>query len=78
MKVHGFFTQGTDLSVSFSSGGATLRLAHAPHLHGGIVHLANEAVFRAVLESAGATNVRVKMTESLPAHAIFEASWAEA
>ncbi len=77
VKVHSFFMQGTDVDVSFSAGGATIKLEHPPHLHGGVVHLANEAVFRAALECAGATGVLVKMTESLPERALFEASWYE-
>ena len=78
VKVHSFFMQGTDVSLSFSAGGATIKLDHPPHLHSGVVHLANEAVFRAALECAGATGVLVKMTESSPERAIFEASWHEA
>jgi hypothetical protein len=78
VKVHSFFIQGTDLGITFSAGGATITLEHPPYLHGGVVHLANEAVFRATLESAGATRVLVKMTESSPERAVFEASWAEA
>lgn len=75
VKLHGFFQRGTDIRIKLSEGEADLRLEHPPHLHGGLNHLSNEAVFRATLDSAGAKTSSVTMLESAPTFARYRARW---
>ncbi len=78
VKVHGLFQQGTDISIDFlGETSARVLLEHPPYLHFGLTHLANEAVFAATLDAAGAQSSKVKMTESSARRAVFEVSWTE-
>jgi len=74
-RVHALFQRGTDVSVEVRGAGADVFLRHVPHLHGTLNHLSNEGVFRAALESAGGLDVTVKMLESTPTLARYEARW---
>jgi hypothetical protein len=76
VKVHGLFQQGTDLSMHFrAETHAEVLLEHPPHLHGGHVHLANEAVFAAALDASGARSSNVKMIESSARRAVYDVIW---
>jgi len=76
VKVHALFQQGTDLSISFQQETrARVLLEHPPHLHGGHVHLANEAVFAAALDASGARSSSVKMIESSARRAVYDVLW---
>lgn len=74
-RVHDLFQRGTQLEVEARPGSADLRLRHPPHLHSRKNHLTNEAVFRAVLESAGGTGATVKLVESRADGARYHAEW---
>jgi uncharacterized protein (TIGR02265 family) len=76
VKVHALFQQGTDMSVEFTGeSSARVVLEHPPFLHVGYALLANEAVFGAALEAAGATIAKVKMVESSPERAVYDVRW---
>lgn len=75
VKIHALFQRGTDVSLHVWGEEAEVRLTHPPHLHGELNHLSNEAVFRAVLESAGALDVTMRLRESRPEGALYVASW---
>lgn len=76
VKVHALFQQSTDMSVDFTGDtSARVVLEHPPFLHVGYALLANEAVFTATLESAGATTAKVKMVEASPERAVYDVSW---
>ncbi len=72
-KLHGFFQRGTDVRIKIAGDEADVRLEHPPHLHGGLNHLSNEPVFRAVLDAAGAKDTSVEMLESAPTFARYRA-----
>jgi hypothetical protein len=74
-RVHGVFQRGTELKVEAQKGEAVLLLLHPPYLHSSKNHLTNEAVFRAVLESAGGTGGTVTLVESRPDSARYDARW---
>ena len=74
--VHGLFQRGTDLDVVRAEAGtARLRLSHPPHLHGGLNHFSNVALFEAMIEIAGGLGARVEMIASAPTEARYEAKW---
>ncbi len=76
VRIHAMFQQGTDLRVEWiTETEAHLFVEHPPHLQGGASHLANEAVFGAMLEKAGGHEVKVAMIESSPRRAVYRASW---
>lgn len=76
VKVHALFQQGTEMSVEFAGeASARVVLEHPPYLHVGYALLANEAVFTATLEAAGATIAKVKMIEASPERAVYDVSW---
>lgn len=78
VRIHAMFQQGTDLDLDWK--GETevmLILTHPPHLHGGYTHIANEAVFAVVLESAGTQDTVVRMVESSPERALYRLTWTE-
>ncbi len=77
VRIHALFQQGTDLRVEWTSTEEVLLfIEHPPYLHGGYSHLANEAVFGALLEKAGGHMVEVRMIESSARRAVYRASWA--
>jgi hypothetical protein len=74
--VHGLFQRGTDLQAERSEGSrARVRLSHPPHLHGGLNHYSNVALFEAMIEIAGGLAPRVEMIASTPTDARYVASW---
>ncbi len=74
--VHGLFQRGTDLeAVRAEESTARLRLSHPPHLHGGLNHYSNVALFEAMIELAGGLSPHVEMTASTPTEARYDASW---
>ncbi len=75
VEMHGFFQRRTDIGIKLSEGEADLRLEHPPQPHGRLNHLSNEAVFRALLDAAGAREVSVLLLESTPRFARYRASW---
>ncbi len=75
VKMHGFFQRGTDIRIKLAEGQADLRLEHPPHLHGRLNHMSNEAVFRALLDAAGAREASVLLLESTPTFARYRARW---
>ena len=74
-KVHALFQRGTDVQLHVWGEEAEIMLTHPPFLHGELNHLANEAVFGAVLASAGAADVTMKMKHSKPESALYSATW---
>ncbi len=78
VRIHAMFQQGTELRVEWlSETQAHLFLEHPPYLQLGASHLANEAVFGAMLEKAGGHAVKVVMIESSPRRAVYRASWSD-
>lgn len=77
VKVHGLFQRGTHVTVELGQNEAHIVLSHPPYLHLGFNHLSNEASFAAALESAGARESSVEMTESKPDYATYVARWVE-
>ncbi len=74
-RLHGLFQRGTELRVAAEGGRAVLLLLHPPYLHSRKNHLMNEAVFGALLTSAGGSDGSVKLVESRPDSARYEARW---
>ncbi len=76
VRMHGMFQRGTDFRlVGAADYAVTLYLEHPPFLHGGCIHLANEAVFGTLIETAGGRSVSVKMTESSARRAVYAVTW---
>lgn len=76
VRMHAMFQRGTDFRlVSVADREATLFLEHPPFLHSGCIHLANEAVFGTLIETAGGTSVSVRMTESSARRAVYAVTW---
>jgi hypothetical protein len=74
--VHGLFQRGTTLETErTTSTSARLRLSHPPHLHGGLNHYSNVALFEAMIEIAGGLAPRVQMIASEPTFARYETAW---
>lgn len=78
VRIHAMFQQGTELRVVWlSETEAHLFVEHPPYLQFGASHLANEAVFGALLEKAGGHRVKVAMMESSSRRAVYRASWSD-
>lgn len=76
VRMHSMFQRGTDFRlVVLGDRAVTLFLEHPPFLHGGCMHLANEAVFGTLIETAGGAEVSVRMTESSARRAVYAVSW---
>ena len=76
VRMHAMFQRGTDFRlVSVGDRAVTLYLEHPPFLHGGGIHLANEAVFGTLIETAGGRSVSVKMSESSARRAVYDVTW---
>lgn len=72
---HGLFQKGTDLEAKRTPQGVELLLTHPPHLHGGLNHLSNVGMFRALLEITRAREGHAEMLESHPTEARYLVSW---
>jgi len=67
--------RGVRLSARAAVGTASAWLLHPAHLYPRLAHVSAAEGFRAVIEAANGQNVVVKLLESRPDGAEFEASW---
>lgn len=75
-RVHEYFQRGTNMRVELhEKTGGTFWLEHPPYLHCELNHYSNEAVFQAVLETAGVSEPLVRLVEVTPRHGKYEAQW---
>jgi hypothetical protein len=73
--VHRLFQRGTYLESKRIGKSVELRLRHPPYLHGGLNHVSNVALFRALLHYTGASDIDVEMIASEPTQALYVARW---